>query len=103
MERGEVRWAELSAPFGRRPVVLVSRDEAYSVRRRVAVVEVTTTVRGLATEVALGRRDGLPGRCVANADGVHTIVTERIGERMAWLRPDRVDQLDRALRFALAL
>ncbi len=32
----------------------------------------STTTRGIPTEVALGKRDGLPKRCVANADSIAT-------------------------------
>ena len=42
MKRGDVWWAQLPRPAGRRPVVLVSRDEAYHVRELVIVVSVTT-------------------------------------------------------------
>ena len=56
MQRGEVWWAELPSPIGRRPVVLLSRDEAYAVRNAVTVAEVTSTVRGIPVEVELGLR-----------------------------------------------
>jgi mRNA interferase MazF len=45
MKRGEVWWARLDK---RRPVVLVSRDEAYDVRALVIVAPATMTVRGYA-------------------------------------------------------
>jgi mRNA interferase MazF len=103
MERGDVWWADLPEPLGRRPVVLVSRDEAYGVRRSVAVIEVTTVVRGLATEVKLGPRDGMPRRCVANADGIHTVLIRRLTTKVCRLKAERLSQIDDALRFALAL
>jgi mRNA interferase MazF len=37
MRRGEVWWAELPALAGKRPVVLLSRNEAYAVRELVTV------------------------------------------------------------------
>jgi mRNA interferase MazF len=55
VRRGEVWWARLDK---RRPVVLVSRDEAYDVRALVIVAPATTTVRGYAVEVKLGRHEG---------------------------------------------
>src|SRR5262249_20021588 len=60
MRRGELWWADLPAPAGRRPVVLLSRDEAYLVRRLVTVAPITTRVRRIPTEVALGPDAGLP-------------------------------------------
>lgn len=103
MRRGEIWWAELPEPLGRRPVVLVSRAEAYDVRQNVVVIEVTTTVRGLATEVSVGRREGLARRCVANADGIHTVPKRCLSERAGRMNGERLERLDEALRFALGL
>ena len=63
---GCIAMPELPPPAGRRPVVLLSRDEAYAVRELVTVAPLTTRRRRIPTEVALGRADGLPRRCVAN-------------------------------------
>jgi mRNA interferase MazF len=103
MKRGEVWWARLPAPAGRRPVVLVSRDAAYAVRASVTVVEVSTTVRGIDSEVPLGIRDGLPRKCVANTDNVVTIPKRWLDERIAALRSEKVVLLDEALRFSLGM
>jgi mRNA interferase MazF len=103
MNRGDLYWAKLPLPVGRRPVVLVSRASAYAVRTSVTVAEVTTTIRGIPCEVKLGTADGLPRSCAINADNLHTIPTELLGERIAALRPERVRALDEALRFSLGL
>ena len=73
MRRGQIWWANLPAPFGRRPVLFVLRDGAYSVRDLVIVAPVTTRVRGIPAEVPLGPEDGLPRTCVANLDAIYTI------------------------------
>ena len=103
MRRGEVWWAELPAPAGRRPVVLLSRDEAYAVRELVTVAPLTTQIRRIPSEVSLGRDDGLPRRCVANLDTITTIPKRALSERLAVLSPARRAAVDRALRFALGL
>ena len=103
MRRGEVWWAELPAPLGRRPVVLLSRDEAYAIRNAITVAEVTTTMRGIPVEVALGPEDGLPKRCVANLDTIVTIRKELLAERIAILRNDKIEQINASVKFALAL
>lgn len=96
-------WAKLPAPAGRRPVVLVSRDAAYAVRASITVVEVSRTARGIPTEVPLSKRDGLPRRCVANADNVVTIPKVWLDSRITALSASKVSALDDALRFSLAL
>ena len=60
MKRGEVWWAEVGPPAGRRPVLLLSRNEAYAVRELVMVAPLTTRIRGIPSEVSLGDEDGVP-------------------------------------------
>ena len=103
MTRGEVWWANLPAPIGKRPVVLLSRDEAYSVRNAVTVAEVTTKIRGIPVEVLLGPDDGLSKKCVANLDTIVTIRKELLVERITLLQKDKIDQIDDAIKFALGL
>jgi mRNA interferase MazF len=87
MRQFEIWWAELPAPAGRRPVLLLTRSAAYRYLARVLVAEVTTTVRNIPQEVRLGRREGLPRTCVANLDAARTIpravLTERVGAMAA--------------------
>ena len=103
MQRGEVWWAELPSPIGRRPVVLLSRDEAYAVRNAVTVAEVTSTIRGIPVEVELGPEDGLPKKCVVNLDTIVTIRKNLLLERIALLREEKINEIDSAIKFALSL
>lgn len=103
MRRGDVHWVNFPAPAGRRPAVLVSRDEAYAIKSRVTVVAVTRTVRGIPTEVRMGRAEGLPKVGVANADVLVTIPTSILQERISTLSRTKLMELDQALRFALGL
>ena len=103
MRRGDVYWAKFSPPVGRRPVVLISRDEAYAIKSRVTVVTVTRTVRGIPTEVRLGPTDGLPKVGVANTDELVTIPRTMLQDRISTLSRVKLDELDAAVRFALGL
>jgi len=103
MRRGEVWWAELPLPLGRRPVVLLSRDEAYAVRNAITVAEVTTTMRGIPVEIALGPEDGLPKRCVVNLDTIATIRKELLVERVTILRNEKIEQINIAIKFSLSI
>ncbi len=103
MKRGEVWWAELPPPARRRPVVLVSRDEAYGVRELVTVVPVTTRVRDIPVEILLGPEEGLTRRSVANADTITTIPKSLLRQCAGMLSTDKVARLDEAIRFALSL
>ena len=103
MRRGEVWWAYLPAPAGRRPVVLLSRDVAYRVRSAVTVAPVTTTIRDIPVEVVLDEADGLPRRCVVNLDDVTTIPKDLLRARLVPLSREKLLAVETALRFALDL
>ena len=100
MRRGEIWWARVDK---RRPVVLVSRDEAYGVRAMVIVAPATTTMRGYAVEVKVGRREGLPRECVVNCDWLVTLPKADLVGRAGALSGTKMKQLDDALKFALGL
>jgi mRNA-degrading endonuclease toxin of MazEF toxin-antitoxin module len=91
----------MPAPTGRRPVLLLSRNPAYEYLTRVIVVEITSTVRSIPVEVALGRAEGLRHRSVANFDNVHVVAKKRLLSRIGSLKAPRIDEVKRALGFAL--
>ncbi len=103
MKRGEVWWADLPNPIGRRPVVLLSRDEAYNVRNAVTVAEVTANIRGIPVEVLLSKEDGLPKSCAVNLDTIITIRKALLKERIGLLRQEKINAINYAIKFALAL
>ena len=103
MRRGEVWWAKQPEPIGRRPVVLLSRDEAYRVRNAVTVAQITTTIRNIPVEVFLSEKDGLPKKCVVNLDAITTIRKARLLERICSLKTEKIAQVDKAIKFALSL
>lgn len=100
MKRGEVWWARLDK---RRPVVLLSREEAYAMRAMVIVAPATTSVRGFALELKLGRREGMARDCVVNCDWLVTVPKADLLARAGTLSSAKLRALDDALRFALGL
>ena len=103
MKRGEIWWAELAAPAGRRPVLLLSRNEAYAIRALVIVAPVTTRIRGISSEVPLGPEDGLPKDCVVNLDTITTIAKASLREQLTSLGAEKLRAVDAALHFSLGL
>lgn len=103
MRRGEIWWAELEPPVGRRPVLLLSRNEAYSVRSLVIVAPVTTRIRSIPSEVPLGADDGLPQDCVANLDTITTIPKDCLRSRLAVLSAKKLKEIEAAIHFALGM
>ena len=103
MRRGEVWWTEQPEPIGRRPVLLLSRDEAYEVRNAVTVAQITTTIRNIPVEVVLDEKDGLPQKCVVNLDTITTIRKSILTKKISSLSSEKIEQIDKAIKFALAL
>jgi mRNA interferase MazF len=97
----ELWWAQMSKPIGRRPVLLLSRNPAYDYLTRVIVVEITSTIRSIPVEVSLGPAEGLRHRSVANFDNVHVVAKARLHSRIGSLKARRIDEVKRALGFAL--
>ena len=103
MRRGEIWWAELAPPAGRRPVLLLSRDETYAVRELVMVAPLTTRIRGIPSEVSLGDEDGVPRPCVVNLDTIATIAKVSLRERLTTLGVGKLKAVEEALHFSLGL
>jgi mRNA interferase MazF len=103
MKRGEIWWALLDLPTGRRPVVLVSRDAAYAIRTSITVAEVSTVIRRISSEVALTKRDGMPRACVINTDNLVTIPKTMLESRITSLDSVKIEALDAALGYSLGL
>ena len=103
MRRGEIWWAELEPPAGKRPVVLLSRGEAYSVRSLIIVAPVTTRIRRIPSEVPLGTDDGMPHDCVANLDTITMIPKDCLQSHITTLSAKKLREVEAAIRFALGM
>lgn len=101
MHRGEVWWAELPQPIGRRLLLLLSREAAYSVRTSVTVAIITRTIRNIPVEVLLEQEDGMPAKCVVNLDDILTIPQSRLTEQIATLSPEKMTAVAKSIAFAL--
>jgi mRNA interferase MazF len=101
VRRGEVWWAE-DPESGRRPHLILTRDAAIPVLAAVIAVPATSTVRGIPTEVPLGREDGLPAECALTLDNVAVLPKAFFIERISTLGPDRMASVCRALAVATA-
>jgi mRNA interferase MazF len=99
VRRGEVIWAE-HPDWPRRPVAVMTRNEAIDSLSEIFVVLATTVIRGLPTEVELGAEHGMPQACVLNADHTDTIAKGFLGERITTLSAEKLSEVCRALALA---
>jgi mRNA interferase MazF len=93
VSRGEVRWIVGHDDRKPRPGVVMTRNAIASRLRSVLVAPITSTVRGLPSEVPLGPEQGLPKVCVASLDNLSLVDVDVLG--------DVITQLDAATMAAM--
>jgi mRNA interferase MazF len=94
--RGAVFWLELETE-GRRPVCVLTRDEAIPRLRNVVVALITGRRRGLRSEVTLGPEDGMARECVVSLDNLRTVPKAQLVEPITELGAEKMDKVCRAL------
>lgn len=100
MTRGEVWLAQVGRK--KRPVLVLTRSEVLDVRALVTVAEVTTSIRGLAVEVAIDHIEvGLDRASVVNCDGLHTLAQESLTSRVGEVSADTLRKVCSAVSYAL--
>jgi len=103
MKRGDVCWYAFPAPNKRRPVLILTRDSAIAVLNSVTVAPITSTIRGIPTEVLLTADDGLPDTCAANFDNIQTVPKANISAPITHLSVSKMKAAAGAIGFALGL
>lgn len=99
--RGDVRLCQFLPPDKTRPVVVVTPNDAIGYLATVIVAPITSTIRGVPSEVLLSEEDGMKSSCAVNLHNAITVVQSRLGGRVARLGPERMREVCAALRFAL--
>jgi mRNA interferase MazF len=83
-------------------VLILTRSEVIDVRQLITVAEITTHVRGLATEVSFDHRDaGLDHPSAINCDGLHTISQTTLTRRIGQVNDLTMNSVCRAVSYAL--
>jgi mRNA interferase MazF len=101
ISRGDVRLYQFAPPDKKRPVVVLTRNSAVPYLSTVTVAPITTTIRGVPSEVHLTEDDGMKTHCVVNLHNVVTVAQNRLGKRVAQLSSLRMTEVCAALRFSL--
>ena len=86
-----------------RPVLVLTREEVRTVRRLVTVAPITSTIRGLASEVNVGRRNGLEHESVVNLDSIMTVPRNALVRPLGALLKEQESDLSRAFHEAFDL
>ena len=87
LSRGDVYLCRFSPPDKLRPVLVLTREQAIGHLSSVTVAPITSTIRGVPSEVVLDTEDG--------------VSQQRIGRRVARLEALCMNEVCLALRFSL--
>ena len=86
-----------------RPVVVMTREAVRPVLSKVTVIPITSTARGLSSEVDVGLVNGLEAPSVISCDNIVTIEKQLLGRQVGFLLSDQEKALTRALHVAFDL
>ncbi|HWE35557.1 MAG TPA: type II toxin-antitoxin system PemK/MazF family toxin [Isosphaeraceae bacterium] len=103
LEQGQVWWAALPDPVGRRPVLILTRSDALPRLLWATVAPLTRTIRGLESEVVLETSDDVPSRCVVTLDNIATIEQDSLVQSITTLSADRTNEVWEAIHFVFDL
>lgn len=101
LARGDVRLYQFAPPDKKRPVVVLTRDSAIAYLTTVTIAPLTSTIRGVPSEVVLNEDDGMKMPCAVNLHNAITVSQNRLGRRIAHLGTLRMGAICAALRFSL--
>ncbi len=97
IERGDIRWFRFEAPDKRRPVLVLGRDDLLPALAQVAVIPLSTQIRGLRWEVRLSIADGLPSECVLEPEWIKAVDRAALGPWITAFPPLRWHEVTTAL------
>lgn len=100
---GEIWWANLPQPAGRRPVVILTRPDVLPHLTSVTIAPLTRSIRHVKSEVVLTPSHGVPNLCAVTLDNINTVSTKLLDRKIATLDRETMLELYAATRFALAM
>jgi mRNA interferase MazF len=87
----------------KRPALVLTRESVRPHLERVTVAPITSRVRGISSELPVGRRNGLDHESVVNCDGVTSILTRSLGPQIGFLLDSQEPALAAAIQAAFDL
>lgn len=87
----------------RRPALVLTRASALHLLSWVTVAPITSTVRGISTEVPVGPRNGLDHACVVSCDNIVTVRQDAVHDTIGLFFDDQEPELARAINDAFDL
>ncbi|KGM10062.1 type II toxin-antitoxin system PemK/MazF family toxin [Cellulomonas bogoriensis] len=86
-----------------RPALVLTREAARGAMTKVTVAPITSTIKGLSSEVRVGPANGLDHECVIALDNVVTVPRSVLGRTVGYLSAEQELDLARAVVLAYDL
>ena len=99
--RGDIRLFRFPEPDKQRPVLVLTRDSIIDRLSRITIAPLTSTIRGVASEMVLGPDDGMKDACAVNLHNIVTVPKAGLGRLIVSLDARKMDQVCSAIAFAL--
>jgi mRNA interferase MazF len=87
----------------RRPALVLTRHAVLHRLDRVTVAPITSTIRGIVSELAVGPRNGLDHESVVSCDNITTVRASAVGDTIGLLFDDQEPALAVAISGAFDL
>lgn len=101
IERGEIRLVAFPPPDKARPVLVLTRDSAIGYLARLTVAPITSSIRGVPSEVVVGPDEGMKQPSAVNLHNMLTVQKSSLRRRVARLGDDKMREVCRAIAFAV--
>jgi mRNA-degrading endonuclease toxin of MazEF toxin-antitoxin module len=103
VNRGDIWLIDLGGRAGRRPVLVLTRQNVLQYVNKVTVVEVTTKGKGYPTETDIDQKANLPRSSFVQADNLHTVPKQRLFKYVGTLDPGTMREVSKKVILALEL
>ena len=103
MNRGDIWMVDLGGKAGKRPVVIITRQNVLAFLNKVSIAEITTKGKGYPTEIYVGQKANLPKSSFIQADNIHTIPKQKLVKYVGTLDTHTMEEVSKKIILALGL
>ena len=103
MRRWEIRWYKFKSPDKKRPVLILTRNSIIEYLGEITIAPITSNIRDIPSEVCLSKHDGMIRDCAINFDHIQTVTKSKIGDLITKLSQEKLEEVQKAIQFALGL
>ena len=103
MNRGDIWLVNLGGKTGKRPAVILTRQNVLEYLNKVTVAEVTTKGKGYPTEVFIDQKANLSKASFVQTDNIHTVPKQLLVKYIGTVNPETLKEVSRKVILALEL